>query len=100
MRKKLNNLESFHITFKNGVTVSIQRDDHISTIRAKLRDYKDWIQERADDIAEEEHGKDFCDLPLPIQHEVYKHASSDYKEAYSDWCDRPYEQMRDTGDLK
>ena len=64
-------------------------------MRAKLKDYKDWIQERADEIAGEEHDKDFYDLPKPIRDEIYKHASNDYVEAYSSYCDYVYETMRE-----
>lgn len=64
-------------------------------MRAHIRDNKDWIQERAIELAEEEHDKDFYDLPRPIRDEIYKHASNDYVEVYSSYCDYVYEQMRD-----
>ena len=64
-------------------------------MRASIKDNKDWIQERADELAEEEHNKDFYDLPRSIRDEIYKHASNDYVEAYSSYCDYVYETHRD-----
>ncbi len=51
-------------------------------MRAKLRDYRDWIQERAAKIAEKEFHEDFDDLSSIIQNDIYKQATTDYTTAY------------------
>lgn len=64
-------------------------------MRASLKDYKDWMQERADEIAYDEYLKDFYDLTKRQQTEVYDQASSDHTDAYSAWCDAIYERIRE-----
>lgn len=63
--------------------------------RSFLKDYKAWIQERADEIALEEQGKDFYELPNDMQDMVYNKATEDYKDAYADMMDATYEAIRD-----
>ena len=62
---------------------------------ASLNDYKDWIQERADEIADEDWGDDFYDLTEHRQRDVYAQAMIEYIDAYSDWYDSIYERIRE-----
>lgn len=63
-------------------------------MRASIKDYKDWIQERADDLAVEYYNKDYYDLTDEEQQEIYELAEGDYKDAYASYCDYVYETQR------
>ena len=60
-----------------------------------FHDYKYWIQNRAEEIAVEEYGKEFYDLPDELWDKVYQQAIEAYKEAYADRIDSTYEAIRD-----
>ena len=47
-----------------------------------FRDYKYWIQNRAEEIAREKYESEFEDLPQDKQTEVYNRATEAYKEVY------------------
>ena len=60
-----------------------------------FHDYKLWIQNRAEEIAQEKYGTEFDDLPKDRQSEVYNKAEENYREAYADSIDATYEAIRD-----
>ena len=41
---------------------------------------KDWIQNRADELALEKYNSEFYDLPSTVQTEIYTRAESDYAD--------------------
>ena len=43
-------------------------------------DKKDWMQDRADEIAREQYGVEFYDLSDDTQEEVYNQAGIDYAD--------------------
>jgi hypothetical protein len=55
-------------------------------------DYKDWIRNRAMELAEEKYDTDFYDLPDHLQIEVYNQAIEDYKDHYADEIDAAYDR--------
>jgi len=55
-------------------------------------DYKDWIQNRAMELADEQYGKDFYDLPDHLQTEVYNQAEADYTDYYAAQIDAAYDR--------
>jgi hypothetical protein len=60
----------------------------------KLCDYKDWISEKADEIACYLYDKDYYDLPEKLQLEVYAKAEEAYVDAYANMIDTVYERNR------
>ena len=60
-----------------------------------LTDMKEWIQNRAEEIAQEVHNKDFYDLGHHTQLQVYAKAMEDYKDYYASLIDSTYERLRD-----
>lgn len=58
-------------------------------------DYKDWIQERACELAEEDYGMDFYDLPTNLADEVCNRVEVDYTDYYSGLIDAAYDRWRD-----
>lgn len=52
-----------------------------------LRDYKAWIQSKAEDIAREHYETEYHDLPEEEQRTVYNLATEAYKDAYFDSID-------------
>lgn len=59
-------------------------------------DYKDWIENRAHELAEERYNKDYYDLPKDIQLEIYNRAEADYTDHYASQIDAIYERIRDS----
>jgi len=57
----------------------------------------DWIQERAEDIANEKYEKEFYDLDEEKQMEVYTKAERDYCDALANQVDALYEIEREKG---
>lgn len=57
-----------------------------------MRDYKDWIENRAHELAEERYHKDYYDLPEDIQLEIYTRAETDYIDHYADQIDAAYDR--------
>ena len=55
--------------------------------KANIRDYKDWMQERAEELAELLFHQDFHSLCPALQDRAYKAAQSDYHEALADRVD-------------
>ncbi|KKL08498.1 hypothetical protein LCGC14_2575270 [marine sediment metagenome] len=64
--------------------------------RANIRDYKDWMQERAEELAELLYHQDFHSLCFALQDRAYKAAQSDYHEALAERVDsiRMYRKER------
>ena len=56
-------------------------------------DYKDWITNRAMELAEELYCQDYYDLPDKLQTEVYNKAESDYTDYYAAEIDAAYDRM-------
>lgn len=54
---------------------------------ADLGDYKYWMQERAEEIADAEYGKEFYELPDDLQYEIFNRARRDYGDAMADRAD-------------
>ena len=55
--------------------------------RANIKDYKDWMQERAEELAEALFHQDFSSLCPALQDRAYKAAQSDYHEALAERID-------------
>ena len=55
-------------------------------------DYKDWVVNRAEDLAQEQYSKDYYDLPNHKQIELWTQAEADYVDHYADQIDAAYEQ--------
>ncbi len=60
-----------------------------------MQDIKDAIQTEADQIAEQRYGREFYDLPKPLQHEVWCEAESIVRDKVADQADLQYERMRE-----
>ena len=68
-------------------------------------DYKEWIQQRAEELAQEKYGKDYYSLPDGLQLQLWESTYIDYidKEAaridaaYDAW--RENQQMQDEGEV-
>ena len=58
-------------------------------------DYKEWIQNRAMELAEKQYNKDFYDLPDSLQAEIYNQAEADYTDHYADMIDAAYDRARE-----
>ena len=61
----------------------------------KQGDYKEWMQERADDLAMSIYGAEYYDLPNQIQLELYAMAESDYKDHYASMIDVARDAAKD-----
>lgn len=55
---------------------------------ADLKDFKDWIQEEAEERALEVYDTEFCNLPKETQDELYALATEAYKDAYAGSIDK------------
>jgi len=62
-----------------------------------VRDYKDWIENRAHELAEERYNKDYYDLPENIQQEIYTRAEADYIDHHASQIDALCDRMRELG---
>jgi len=60
-----------------------------------MQDVKDATSTEADRIAEQRYGKEFYDLPKPIQHEVWCEAESIVRDKVADQADAIYERLRE-----
>jgi len=58
-------------------------------------DYKGWIQNRAEELAEEQYGKEFYDLPENIRASVYNQAYNDRADYEADRIDAAYDRWKD-----
>ena len=58
-------------------------------------DYKDWIQNKAEELAQEEYGTEFYDLPEATRDIIYNRASELYVDFYADKIDAAYERALD-----
>ncbi len=63
--------------------------------RANIRVYKDWIQERAEELAESLYHQDFHSLCTALQDRAYSAAQSDYHEALAERIDSTYSRMKE-----
>ncbi len=59
-----------------------------------MKGYKDWIRERADEIADEKYGIDFYDLPEATRDKIWRQALDDHTDVYSAYCDSVYERIK------
>ena len=55
-------------------------------------DYKEWISERAEELAYERYNKGYYDLPDNIQMELYTRAEADYTNQEADRIDAAYDR--------
>lgn len=62
-----------------------------------MMEYKEWLQNRADEIAEEKYGKDFYDLPDDLQYAVYTAAEDDYRGMAADRADAMLDETKERG---
>ncbi len=60
-----------------------------------MQDIDEATLTEADQIAEQRYGRDFYDLPSPIQHDVWSEAEGRVKEKVADEIDRAYERLRE-----
>lgn len=56
--------------------------------------YKDAIQQHADEIAWENYGKDFYDLPEALQNKVYTEAQERYTDNFASQIDGMKERRK------
>ena len=56
--------------------------------------YKDWIQNKAEDIANQEYGLGFYDLPEQTQTVVYNRAMEAHKDYVADQIDKARDDER------
>lgn len=54
-------------------------------------DYKDWIQNKAEELALEQHNTDYYGLPKSTRHQLYDKACELYKDHYAGQIDAAYE---------
>ena len=54
-------------------------------------DYKDWITERAEELAQERYNKGYYDLASIIQQELFAEAEADYRNREAARIDAAYE---------
>lgn len=59
-------------------------------------DYKDWIQNRADELALEQYNEDFYNLPSEVRDTIYQQAMADYADHYASQVDAAYDRMKKT----
>ena len=62
---------------------------------SSLTDYKDWIQNKADEIAMGVYAAEFYNMSPSLQDEVYDLALEAYKDALASRIDLIYEALRD-----
>ena len=55
-------------------------------------DYKDWIQNRAEELAQELYSTEFYELPENIRAQVYNQAYLDYTDHYAAQIDAAYDR--------
>lgn len=58
-------------------------------------DYKEWIAERAEELAQERYNMGYYDLPEKIQREVYERAQADWTDHYADMIDAAYDRAQE-----
>jgi len=58
-------------------------------------DYKDWIQNRAEELAEEQYGRDFYDLSDTLQIGIWNRAEADYHDREADRVDTAYDRWKE-----
>jgi len=58
-------------------------------------DYKEWIMERASDLAQERYGKLYYDLPEHQQEELFNEAEKDYVDYYAAQIDAAYDARQE-----
>lgn len=63
-----------------------------------MRDIKAATQTEAEEIAEQRYGREFDELPEPIQHDVWCEAENRVQEKLADQADLRYERMRERRD--
>ena len=58
-------------------------------------DYKDWIQNRAEDLALEQYDLDLYELQDSIRLTIYEQAMKDYSDHYASQIDAAYDRWKD-----
>ena len=61
-----------------------------------IHDYKDWIQNKAEELALEEYDAVFYELNETKQAKIYNKAMEAYTDYYADSIDAAYERIRDS----
>lgn len=59
-----------------------------------IENTRDWIQEKAEEIAMEEHNKDFYNLSDELQEEVYKKAEEEYEQEVADNAESRLDELK------
>ena len=59
-------------------------------------DYKEWISEKAYELADEKYNKEFYDLSDELQMEVYNEAVEAYKDFLADQIDQLHELAKES----
>ena len=54
-------------------------------------DYKDWVTERVEELAQERYNKTYDELPDSIQEEILNRAEADWIDNYAARIDAAYE---------
>ena len=63
-----------------------------------MSDYKEAIMERAESLAEDQHGTDFYSLSADQQHRLYEAAMQDYYDRQADRAELMRDAARDNGE--
>lgn len=58
-------------------------------------DMKDWISNRADEIALEKYNSEFYSLPASIQFSIWMQAEDDWTDYYASLIDAAYDRHKD-----
>ena len=59
-----------------------------------MKDCKDYMIEKEDDLALEYHNKFYCDLPPKLQETMHQMAYRMWTDDYSDYLDHIFDQRR------
>lgn len=60
-----------------------------------MLDQKEWIQDKAEELAEEEYEMDFYNLNDNTQGKIWERAEKEWIDYYSGYCDHIYETIKD-----
>ena len=61
------------------------------------RDLEEITSEKAEELAEKRHGREFGDLPASLQMQVWMEAEQEAKDKLADQNDFIYDKMREKG---
>ena len=60
-----------------------------------MLDIEEATQNKAEELAEQRYGREFYDLPKPIQFDVWCEAESIVRDKVADQADAVYERLRE-----